>query len=429
MLVEPGDLVLFNLAELTETLIWRKSLVTRLRVVQEGEESYSERIVIDEHDAVERIERKYRASTQRTVRVVLTAKRRFARLWMAAATQRQAWERVRAIVPWSRLDHARCRGTLFREGSADEERQLIDGLVNVWSTPSQVIEGIEETGQSVWMASGETIAGDTVVAGPVWIGRSGAPDPGTCVIGPTWFPDGPASTDAPVARAGVRHIGEVELDEATKPVAVQRDGAGYALAKRVFDVVVSTVVLVLALPLFCVVALCILIEDGRPVFYGHVRQSRGGREFRCWKFRTMQPDADTMTALVADKNSCDGPQVLIKNDPRVTRVGHLLRRFHIDEIPQFWNVLLGHMSIVGPRPSPEVENRYCPAWREIRLSVRPGITGLWQTERTRADGKDFQEWIRFDVEYVKRASFRYDLYLCMRTAWVLFGGRRSDAAE
>ncbi len=429
MLVEPGDLVLFNLAELTERLIWRKSLVTRLRVVQEAEESYSERIVTDEHDAVVRIERRYRAPTQRTARVVLTAKRRFARLWMAAATQREAWQRVRAIVPWSRLDHVRCPGTLFREGSAGEERQLIDGLVTIWPTPAQVIEGIEETGQSVWMASGETIAEDAVVAGPVWIGRSGAPDPGACVIGPTWLPDGPTSAEAPVASAGLRHIGEVELDEEKKLDGPQRAGAGYVLAKRAFDVVVSAVVLVLALPLFGVVALCILIEDGRPVFYGHVRQTRGGREFRCWKFRTMQRNADTMTALVADKNSCDGPQVLIKDDPRVTRVGQLLRRFQIDEVPQFWNVLVGHMSIVGPRPSPDVENQYCPAWREIRLSVRPGITGLWQTERTRADGKDFQEWIRYDIEYVRRASFRYDLYLCVRTAWVLRRGRPSDAAE
>ena len=429
MLVEPGDLVLFNLAELTERLIWRKSLVTRLRVVQEGEESYSERVVSDEHDNVERIERRYRAPTQRTARVVLTARRRFARLWMAAATQRQAWQQVRALVPWSRLDHVRCRGTLFREGSAGEERQLIDGLVSIWPTPAQVIEGIEEAGQSVWMASGETIAEDAVVAGPVWIGRSAAPDPGACVIGPTWLPDGPASADAPVARARLRHIGEVELDEVKKPDGPQRAGAGYALAKRAFDVVMSAVVLVLALPLFGVVALCILIEDGRPVFYGHVRQSRGGREFRCWKFRTMQRNADKMAALVARKNSCDGPQVLIRDDPRVTRVGHILRRFQIDEFPQFWNVLLGHMSVVGPRPSPDVENQYCPAWREIRLSVRPGITGLWQTERTRADGKDFQEWIRYDIEYVQRASFRYDLYLCVRTAWVLLRGRPSDAAE
>ncbi len=99
-----------------------------------------------------------------------------------------------------------------------------------------------------------------------------------------------------------------------------------------------------------------------------------------------------------------GFQVFIRSDPRVTRVGHFLRRFEIDEFPQFWNVLRGEMSIVGPWPSPDGENQYCPAWREIRLSVRPGITGLWQLKRTRALGEDFQEWIKYDVEYVRRAG-------------------------
>jgi len=133
--------------------------------------------------------------------------------------------------------------------------------------------------------------------------------------------------------------------------------------------------------------------------------------------------------VVAKDNLCDGPQVLIKNDPRVTRVGSILRSFQIDEVPQFWNVLLGDMSVVGPRPSPEAENQYCPTWREVRLSVRPGITGRWQTERTRAEGKDFQEWIQYDIEYVQRAGFWYDLYLCVRTVWVLLRGRDNHASE
>jgi len=429
MLVEPGELVIFNLAELTEHLIWHKSLVTRLRVVQESKDSYGERVVTDRHDNVERIERRYRAETRRVTRVVLTNKRRIVRLWTAAATQRQAWERVRAVVPWSRLDHMRCRGTVFQEGNADDERVLIDGLVGLWNTPAQVIEGIEEVGDSVWMASGDTIAEDAVLAGPVWIGRSGASSQGICAIGPTWLPDQQITADSPIVSARVRPIGEVELDEQVKPDIGDGVRPGYAFAKRTFDIVVSFVVLLLALPLLGVVALCILLDDGRPFFYGHVRQTRGGREFRCWKFRTMQRDADTMTDAVAKDNLCDGPQVFIKNDPRVTRVGGILRRFQIDELPQFWNVLLGDMSVVGPRPSPEVENQYCPAWREIRLSVRPGITGRWQTERTRAQGRDFQEWIRYDIEYVQRAGFWYDLYLCVRTAWVLLRGRDNRASQ
>jgi lipopolysaccharide/colanic/teichoic acid biosynthesis glycosyltransferase len=110
----------------------------------------------------------------------------------------------------------------------------------------------------------------------------------------------------------------------------------------------------------------------------------------------------------------------MENDPRITRVGKLLRKLQLDEIPQFWNVLSGHMSVVGPRPSPNAENQYCPGWREARLSVRPGVTGLWQIRRTRADGADFQEWIRYDIEYVEKASFRLDLYIIWKTISLVF---------
>ncbi len=140
----------------------------------------------------------------------------------------------------------------------------------------------------------------------------------------------------------------------------------------------------------------------------------------------MVRNSDILTEELASKNRADGPQVLIEHDPRVTRVGHVLRRLQIDEFPQFWNVLLGQMSIVGPRPSPDNENQFCPAWREIRLSVRPGITGLWQLKRTRARGQDFQEWIKYDIEYVRRASFWLDLSIVLRTAWVLITGRRKS---
>lgn len=131
----------------------------------------------------------------------------------------------------------------------------------------------------------------------------------------------------------------------------------------------------------------------------------------------MNRDADLCRDKLQRVNQCDGPQFYIKNDPRVTRVGRVLRRFHLDEVPQFWNVLIGEMSIVGPRPSPNDENQLCPAWRETRLSVRPGITGLWQVERTRAEGLDFQEWIRFDSEYVERMSLWLDFRILAKTAY------------
>jgi lipopolysaccharide/colanic/teichoic acid biosynthesis glycosyltransferase len=109
------------------------------------------------------------------------------------------------------------------------------------------------------------------------------------------------------------------------------------------------------------------------------------------------------------------------NDPRLTRVGRVIRKLNIDELPQFINVLMGDMSVVGPRPSPHKENQYCPAWREARLSVRPGITGLWQVQRTRRAGADFQEWIKYDIEYVQKAGVWTDLFIILKTFRVLVG--------
>jgi len=162
-----------------------------------------------------------------------------------------------------------------------------------------------------------------------------------------------------------------------------------------------------------------VIEDGFPVFFRHRRETMGGQEFGCLKFRSMRNDAEKMKAQLVGKNQADGPQFFMKDDPRNTRVGKLLRDLQLDELPQFINVLRGDMSVVGPRPSPFKENQYCPPWREARLSVRPGLTGLWQISRTRAEGTDFQEWIKFDIEYVERQSFFFDLWIIWRTVAML----------
>lgn len=132
--------------------------------------------------------------------------------------------------------------------------------------------------------------------------------------------------------------------------------------------------------------------------------------------------AEGMKTDLQGKNVCDGPQFFIEEDPRLLKCGGLLRRLQIDEFPQFWNVLVGHMSIVGPRPSPEKENQYCPTWREARLSVRPGITGLWQVRRTRQPQTDFQEWIRYDLEYIQHQNWRLDLWIIWQTVKRIFKG-------
>ena len=168
--------------------------------------------------------------------------------------------------------------------------------------------------------------------------------------------------------------------------------------------------------------LAIYLEDGRPFFFLHPRETLGGREFGCIKFRSMRKDADKIKAQLASNNQADGPQFFIKNDPRLTRIGRLIRDLNVDELPQFINILLGDMSVVGPRPSPRKENQYCPPWREARLSVRPGITGLWQVKRTRRQGLDFQEWIKFDIQYVEQLSWKLDLWIIFQTFIVLLRG-------
>jgi lipopolysaccharide/colanic/teichoic acid biosynthesis glycosyltransferase len=186
--------------------------------------------------------------------------------------------------------------------------------------------------------------------------------------------------------------------------------------KRILDITVSVVVLTLFAPVLPIIMLVIKLASPGPIFFKDTRQGLHSRSFECLKFRTMQVGASRMQERLRVLNQADGPQFMIPDDPRMSTVGGFLRETYIDEIPQFVNVLLGQMSVVGPRPSPESENRLCPFWRDARLSVRPGITGLWQVCRTRQPMKDFQEWIHYDVKYVRDLSLKLDLWICWQTA-------------
>jgi lipopolysaccharide/colanic/teichoic acid biosynthesis glycosyltransferase len=186
--------------------------------------------------------------------------------------------------------------------------------------------------------------------------------------------------------------------------------------KRIADCLAATMVLLLFAPLIPFVALAVKVTSPGPVFYRDKRQGLHGKEFGCLKFRTMVTGAAKIQEQLRVVSQVDGPQFKMDDDPRISTVGRFLRETYIDEIPQFFNVLFGEMSIVGPRPSPESENTLCPSWRDARLSVRPGITGLWQVHRTREPMKDFQEWIHFDTEYVRNLSLKTDLLTCWQTA-------------
>jgi len=185
--------------------------------------------------------------------------------------------------------------------------------------------------------------------------------------------------------------------------------------KRIVDCFAAIIVLILFAPIVPFIALVIKLISPGPVFFKDKRQGLHGKEFYCLKFRTMALGADKIQDKLRIVSRVDGPQFKMADDPRVSAVGMFLRDTYIDEIPQFLNVLLGQMSVVGPRPSPESENTLCPPWRDARLSVRPGITGLWQVCRTRQPMKDFQEWIYYDTRYVKNLSLKTDLWICWQT--------------
>ena len=191
--------------------------------------------------------------------------------------------------------------------------------------------------------------------------------------------------------------------------------------KRIADCFSAIIVLILFAPVMPFIALATKLTSPGPVFFKDKRQGLHGKEFYCLKFRSMTAGADAIQDRLRVVSQVDGPQFKMTDDPRISTVGRFLRDTYIDEIPQFFNVVLGQMSVVGPRPSPESENTSCPFWRDARLSVRPGITGLWQLCRTRQPMRDFQEWIHYDTEYVRNLSLKMDLWICWQTAKKLIG--------
>ncbi len=188
----------------------------------------------------------------------------------------------------------------------------------------------------------------------------------------------------------------------------------YLLGKRYFDLVFATVALVASAPLLALMAVAVKLDSSGSAIFRQRRCGQGGKEFTMYKFRTMVNNSEDLKRELMSSNEVDGPMFKIMADPRMTRVGRFLRATNMDELPQLWNILRGDMSLVGPRPLSMDEMRYNPRWREIRLSVRPGLTGLWQAE---AHTKlSFADWIRYDTCYVRRMSPWLDLKIVLKTA-------------
>lgn len=195
----------------------------------------------------------------------------------------------------------------------------------------------------------------------------------------------------------------------------------YQFCKRTFDIVCSLVgLIVLLLPLLIISLIIVIDSPGASPIYMQERVGKNGRRFKFYKFRSMVPNAEKMLEQLLDKNEMEGPAFKIKHDPRITRFGHFIRRTSIDELPQLINVLIGDMSLVGPRPPLPREVAQYTEHQYQRLSVTPGLTCYWQVQPKR-NSLSFDEWLSWDLKYIEERSFWLDIKILFQTAGAVFG--------
>jgi lipopolysaccharide/colanic/teichoic acid biosynthesis glycosyltransferase len=185
--------------------------------------------------------------------------------------------------------------------------------------------------------------------------------------------------------------------------------------KRAIDLMIATLAFIALAPLFVSLAIVVILDSGWPPLFSQGRVGLDGRPFRVWKFRTMIRDAESRRGELVAMNEAPFPAFKMRHDPRITRVGRLLRRSSVDELPQLWNVLRGEMSVVGPRPPLPEEVTHYDAAALRRLRARPGITGVWQIENRHRLGGTFEDWVQRDVEYIDRWTLRLDVVLMIKT--------------
>jgi lipopolysaccharide/colanic/teichoic acid biosynthesis glycosyltransferase len=438
-----------------ETLYWSSPDLVYVRIHDVRERGGRERVVTDEADRFVRFERLYDKTVPRLTRAAFTPDRHLARAWRDGTLRENAggngavahaegngsgsgsgsgggsgngrradWPGLRRRVPRQSRSTIVTHGSMYDRADDADLARLVKDLTRLWVAPGAMIPRARPLAPQVWADAGVTAVEGAKFAGPVWVGAGrSVTDPTATLIGPVVLWDDPAQRPAVEAIDWPKHRLS-DLPTVHRPISGMTINAKrlHGWVKRAFDVVFSLFAIALTIWVYPFVFLAIWAEDGWPVFFAHRRETRGGREFPCLKFRSMYRNAEKMKQELADKNQADGAQFYIERDPRVTRVGRFLRKSRFDELPQFFNVLVGQMSVVGPRPSPFKENQFCPAWREARLSVRPGITGLWQVKRTREAGSDFQEWIKYDIEYVENASFSLDMIIIVRTVVSVIAG-------
>ncbi|VTU62468.1 Undecaprenyl-phosphate galactose phosphotransferase (plasmid) [Lactobacillus buchneri CD034] [Leuconostoc pseudomesenteroides] len=192
----------------------------------------------------------------------------------------------------------------------------------------------------------------------------------------------------------------------------------YHCFKRFFDELLSIIAIILLIPIFIIISILIKADDpGGPIFYSQIRIGRNGQPFKMYKFRSMVINADKMLNNLLDQNDVEGAMFKMKSDPRVTRVGRIIRKYSIDELPQLVNVIKGDMALVGPRPALKREIQKYTEYDKQRLLVTPGCTGLWQVSERNNVG--FHRMVKLDIEYIRRSGIMFDLCILLRTVAIM----------
>ena len=204
-----------------------------------------------------------------------------------------------------------------------------------------------------------------------------------------------------------------------------RQGKVYLFLKRTMDILGSLCGLILLSPIFLIVAILIKIEDPKgKVFFSQERNGINGKTFKMLKFRSMVHNAEELLESLMEHNEQSGPAFKMKDDPRITKIGKFIRKTSIDELPQLFNILLGHMSIVGPRPPIPREVEQYNEYHMQRLLVKPGLTCYWQVGGRNEVG--FDEWVELDIKYIQERNLWIDIKLIFKTVFVLFGDKTAS---
>lgn len=305
-----------------------------------------------------------------------------------------------ALLPDTHTEGAWCYANSVKELMAASHQRVVD--VTVYTYPTNWTRKVEEGGE----ASDVTGGGDRRAGGR---GRRAPAVAGVAEVG----------QDVPV----VARARDARGETGTGASAAMEDlfVRPMPIGKRIFDIVATSLIVLMISPLLVLAALAVWLSSPGPIIFRQKRAGLGGKPFTMYKFRSMYADAEARMAELRKLNEADGPVFKMKNDPRITPIGRFIRKTSIDELPQLFNVLLGNMSLVGPRPPIIAETKEYETWQHRRLEVTPGITCIWQVSGR--SNISFEQWMRMDVQYSHITSISADVKILLKTIPAVFFGR------